>query len=280
MDAGTATKYHFHVGDRVRILLIGPPRTFTISGIVTFGTANNLAGATLAAFDLPTAQQILGEPGQLSAVDVLAQPGADKAQLQRAIAKTLPTGVEVVTGQTVADEATNSINQALSFFSTALLGVRLHLPVRRGIHHLQHLLHHRGPAHPGAGPAPHRGGQPAPGVPLRPHRGPAPRPGGLAGGPGPGRAGRPGPRGPAQGVRHHPAHRPPGLRLPDGHRRPGRRRRCHRRVGHRPGPARRPDPTGGRPGRPPQRPGRVVPATDRDRVGGRRARHRRPDPRD
>jgi putative ABC transport system permease protein len=121
MDAGTATKYHFHVGDRVRILLIGPPRTFTISGIVTFGTANNLAGATLAAFDLPTAQQILGEPGQLSAVDVLAQPGADKAQLQRAIAKTLPTGVEVVTGQTVADEATNSINQALSFFSTALL---------------------------------------------------------------------------------------------------------------------------------------------------------------
>jgi putative ABC transport system permease protein len=121
MDAGTATKYHFHVGDRVRILLIGPPRTFTISGIVTFGTANNLAGATLAAFDLPTAQQILGEPGQLSAVDVLAQPGADKARLQRAIAKTLPTGVEVVTGQTVADEATNSINQALSFFSTALL---------------------------------------------------------------------------------------------------------------------------------------------------------------
>ena len=121
MDAGTATKYHFHVGDRVRILLLGPPRTFTISGIVTFGTANNLAGATLAAFDLPTAQQILGEPGQLSAVDVLAQPGADKAQLQRAIAKTLPTGVEVVTGQTVADEATNSINQALSFFSTALL---------------------------------------------------------------------------------------------------------------------------------------------------------------
>ena len=53
MDAGTASKYHFHVGDRVRVLLIGPPRTFTISGIVTFGTANNLAGATLAAFDAP-----------------------------------------------------------------------------------------------------------------------------------------------------------------------------------------------------------------------------------
>ncbi len=33
----------------------------------------------------------------------------------------LPPGVEVVTGQTVANEQTNAINQALSFFSTALL---------------------------------------------------------------------------------------------------------------------------------------------------------------
>jgi putative ABC transport system permease protein len=121
MDAGTAAKYHFHLGERVRVLLIGPPRTFTISGIVTFGSANNLAGATLAAFDLPTAQQILGEPGRFSAVDVLTQPGADKAHVQRAISASLPPGVEVVTGQTVADEATNSINQALGFFSTALL---------------------------------------------------------------------------------------------------------------------------------------------------------------
>ena len=121
MDAGTATKYHFHVGDRVHVLLIGPPRTFTISGIVTFGSVDNLAGATLAAFDTGTAQQILGTPGQFAAVDVLTEPGADKAQVQRAIAATLPHGVEVVTGQTVADEATGSINQALSFFSTALL---------------------------------------------------------------------------------------------------------------------------------------------------------------
>ena len=121
MDAGTAKKYHFQVGDHVRILLIGPTRTFTISGIVKFGTADNLAGATLAAFDVPTAQKLFNEVGHFDAIDVLAKPGADKAALQRAIAKELPHGVEVVTGQTVANESTNSINQALSFFSTALL---------------------------------------------------------------------------------------------------------------------------------------------------------------
>ena len=121
MDVGTADKYHFTVGDHVRVLLSGPTRTFTISGLVKFGSADNLAGATLAAFDLPTAQRLFDEVGHFDAIDVLAQPGTDKATLQRAIAKDLPPGVEVVTGQTVANEQTNSINQALGFFSTALL---------------------------------------------------------------------------------------------------------------------------------------------------------------
>jgi putative ABC transport system permease protein len=121
MDEGTANKYHFVVGDKVRILLAGPPATFTITGLAKFGTADNLAGATLAAFDLPTAQRLFDETGHFDSVDVLAAPGADRGAVQHAIARVLPPGVEVVTGQTVANEQTNAINQALSFFSTALL---------------------------------------------------------------------------------------------------------------------------------------------------------------
>jgi putative ABC transport system permease protein len=121
MDRGTATKYHFAVGDRVKVLLAGPSQTFTLTGIVRFGTADNLAGATLAAFWLPTAQQLFNLPGQFNAIDVITAPGADTATVQHAIAGVLPPGVEVVTGQTVADEQTNAINQALGFFSTALL---------------------------------------------------------------------------------------------------------------------------------------------------------------
>ncbi len=121
MDEGTARKYHFDVGEHVRILLQGPTQTFTITGLVRFGTADNLAGATLAAFDLPTAQRLFGESGRFDAIDILAAPGADKAGVEHAIARTLPPGVEVVTGQTVANEQADTINQALSFFSTALL---------------------------------------------------------------------------------------------------------------------------------------------------------------
>ncbi len=121
MDYGTAQKYNFAVGERVRILLQGPTRTFTITGIAKFGTADNLAGATLAAFDVPTAQALLGSVGEFGAIDVAAQPGADKASVQRAIAAALPRGVEVVTGQTVINEQTSVVSSALGFFNTALL---------------------------------------------------------------------------------------------------------------------------------------------------------------
>src|SRR5207344_3202821 len=97
MDAGTAQKYGFTTGQRVRILSAGPARTFTITGIVQFGTANNLAGATLAAFTLPTAQAIAQEQGKLDDINVVTTPGASKAAVQRAIAGALPPGVQVVT---------------------------------------------------------------------------------------------------------------------------------------------------------------------------------------
>jgi putative ABC transport system permease protein len=121
MDRATATKYHFTVGETVRVLLGTPPQTFTISGIVTFGSADKLAGATLAGFDLPTAQDLFNTRGYYDTINVLAKPGADNVRLQRAIAKILPPGVEVVSGQTVANELSSAVSNALSFLSTALL---------------------------------------------------------------------------------------------------------------------------------------------------------------
>jgi putative ABC transport system permease protein len=121
MDLGTAQKYDFTVGQKVRILLRGPTRTFTISGLMRFGTANNLAGATLAAFATPTAQAVLGDVGKFDNINIVSAPGADKTTVQHAIARVLPPGVEVVTGQTVINEQTSAISQALGFFNTALL---------------------------------------------------------------------------------------------------------------------------------------------------------------
>jgi putative ABC transport system permease protein len=122
MDEATASKHHFHVGQSVRVLLSsGPPRSFTISGIVTFGSAKTLAGTTLAGFYLPTAQRLFDSRGRYDTINVLAKPGADNVALQRDIAKLLPPDVQVVSGQTVASELSSTVNNELSFISTALL---------------------------------------------------------------------------------------------------------------------------------------------------------------
>jgi putative ABC transport system permease protein len=121
IDKATATKYGFKVGDRVRVLLSGPPQSFTISGIVTFGSDDNLAGSTLAAFYPPTAQALFQSRGYYDTIDVLAKPGADNVQLQRAIARVLPPSVQVVSGQTVANDLSSAVKDELSSFRTALL---------------------------------------------------------------------------------------------------------------------------------------------------------------
>ncbi len=121
MDKATATKHHFGVGDRVLINLPSRPQAFTISGLVTFGSADNLAGVTLAGFDLPTAQALFNARGQYDTISVLAARGVDDVKLQRQIAGLLPAGVEVVSGQTVANELSTTVNHQLSFLSTALL---------------------------------------------------------------------------------------------------------------------------------------------------------------
>ena len=121
MDLGTAQKYDFKVGQQVRILLQGPTRTFRITGLARFGTADNLAGATLAAFDIPTAQRLFGKVGKFDSINVITTANANQARVQRSIASVLPRGVEVVSGQTVINEQTSAISQALGFFNTALL---------------------------------------------------------------------------------------------------------------------------------------------------------------
>ncbi len=121
IDAATARKYGIEVGDRVKILFEGPSHLFTVAGIVGFGQADNLAGATLAVFDFPTAQRVLGKTGLADAVDVRADPGVSATALRDRIAAVLPKGIEAITAADFADQQASQIQSALGFFRTALL---------------------------------------------------------------------------------------------------------------------------------------------------------------
>lgn len=96
-------------------------RTETVSGIFKFGTTGNLAGATLAAFDPGTAEQVLGAPGTYTSISVAAEPGVSQTTLAERVRDALPPGVEAITGEQLSKESSNSIKSALSFFNTFLL---------------------------------------------------------------------------------------------------------------------------------------------------------------
>ena len=75
IDESTADKEHFKVGQTIGVQAEGPVRALRISGLVKFGSVSTIGGATLAGFDLPTAQQLFDKPGQLDEIAVAAKPG-------------------------------------------------------------------------------------------------------------------------------------------------------------------------------------------------------------
>lgn len=121
MDAATAKKYGFKVGDQVKVLTASAGREYRITGIVGFGNADSLAGATLAIFDLKTAQEIFGRVGKLDKIDVAAARGVGVEDLSGRIANALPIGIEAVSSGSAAQEQSDSIKSFLGIFNKALL---------------------------------------------------------------------------------------------------------------------------------------------------------------
>ena len=122
VDAKTAEDEGFQVGDRVKVLLQGPAQTFTVSGVIGFGEASNLAGATLAGFDLPTAQKVLNREGHFDEIDVAAQDGVSPEQLRDRVRAAVDPKYEVLTGTQLAESTAAEINDTIGrFLSTALL---------------------------------------------------------------------------------------------------------------------------------------------------------------
>ncbi|HEY7476685.1 MAG TPA: FtsX-like permease family protein [Actinomycetota bacterium] len=121
IDAGTAASNDIAVGDTLEILLVGGPREFTVSGIAGFGDADNLAGATLAVFDTPTAQEVLDKEGVYDAISVIGVEGVSATELRDDVGAVLPDGVEAVTTATVGEENAEQLQEGLGFFQTFLL---------------------------------------------------------------------------------------------------------------------------------------------------------------
>jgi putative ABC transport system permease protein len=121
VDTATASKRDLAAGETIGIQAEGPVETFRISGLVKFGAVDTIGGATLAGFDLPTAQRLFGKVGKLDQVRVAAKAGVSPEELVAQIEPVLPEGAQVKSGDTQAESDSEDTNSFLSILQTFLL---------------------------------------------------------------------------------------------------------------------------------------------------------------
>jgi putative ABC transport system permease protein len=119
LDADTAAAQNFRVGDAVTVATLGAKHRYEVTGIATFGGLNTLGGATIAIWDLPTAQALLDKRGRFDGISIAAKDGTSSAELIRAVQPLVPASLEVKDSeqQAAADaKDTNVIVKAIRYF--------------------------------------------------------------------------------------------------------------------------------------------------------------------
>jgi len=128
IDKETASKEDFEVGETIGVQAEGPVQRFRISGIIQFSSGLTIGGATLAGFDLPTAQRLLRKEGRLDEIGVAAKPDVADEELVSQIQEILPEGTQVrAVGEQVREDAeeTNEFITFLQGFLLAFGGIAL-----------------------------------------------------------------------------------------------------------------------------------------------------------
>ena len=121
VDKETAAKENFEVGERVGVQAEGPIRRMRISGIMQFSSGLTIGGATLAGFDLPTAQRLMSKQGRLDEIAVASKPDVPETALVEQIQEILPPSTQVRTAAEQASEDAAETNEFITFLQGFLL---------------------------------------------------------------------------------------------------------------------------------------------------------------
>jgi putative ABC transport system permease protein len=121
IDAGTADKQHYAVGDSIGASALGPVRKYKITGIVTFGGVDSLGSATIAVFSLQGAQDLFQRGDTVDSILVAGKPGTHPAALRADIKPVLPPGVEVASAKSQDRFDIKGLKSFLDIIKTALV---------------------------------------------------------------------------------------------------------------------------------------------------------------
>ncbi len=122
VDKATAEDQGLAVGDSVGAAADGPVETYTVAGIVRYGSVESLGGATIAAFDLATAQQLFDKQNQFDFIRVAAAEGVSSQELVAEIRPLLPETAQVRTAEAQADTESEETQSEVNIFRYFLLG--------------------------------------------------------------------------------------------------------------------------------------------------------------
>jgi len=128
LDADTAAGENFKVGDTVAVSTLGSKRRYEVTGIATFGEVESLGSATMAIWELATAQTLLDKQGRFDGISIAAKDGSSVDDLVRAVQPLIPASLEVKSSaQQAAAEAqdTNVIVNVVRYFLLGFGGIAL-----------------------------------------------------------------------------------------------------------------------------------------------------------
>jgi len=120
IDSGTAGSKHYAVGDTIGVEGKGPVQDFQIAGIVKLpGVA--IGGATIAVFDLATAQGLMQRIGQLDVIRVQSKSGVPSSNLMKEIRSVLPPTAQARDASAQVKEDKKTVSGFTTFIQSFLL---------------------------------------------------------------------------------------------------------------------------------------------------------------
>ncbi len=137
IDAGTADREHYSVGDMIPIQARGPERKLRVTGIATFGDVDSIGTATFALFELHAAQQLFHKPGGYTEI-LVGGPDSVRKQLS-AVARRLGPGPDRGGERSLHPGRTEDVREVPE---DPPARVRRNRGVRGRVHDLQHALDH------------------------------------------------------------------------------------------------------------------------------------------
>jgi putative ABC transport system permease protein len=121
IDKAVAAKKGFQLGDSIGIETHSGLHRFRIAGLVQLASVSSTGGLTIAAFDLRTAQDLLGKAHGLDVIRVQAKSGVPTTALLGQITPLLPATAQVRDATAQAKEDEKSVSGFTGFIQKALL---------------------------------------------------------------------------------------------------------------------------------------------------------------